>query len=66
MESSREQHLFEMITFEQLNASLLNKNNNFDQKNLTDLKLLNISEHEHNMQLVSDSIENTLHSYNNG
>ncbi len=47
MESSREQHLFEMITFEQLNASLLNKNNNFDQKNLTDLKLLNISVHEH-------------------
>ncbi len=22
--------------------------------------------YEHNMQLVSDSIENTLHSYNNG
>ncbi len=49
-------NLFEMIcniinvftiTFEQLNASLLNKSNNFYQKILTDLKLWNISVHTH-------------------
>ncbi len=42
-ESSKEQHLFETdyLTFDQFNASLLNKSNNFFQKIPTEPSLLN-------------------------